>query len=143
MHSGCGRTWSSSTGRYGGGQIESCGASSSRNTGKPMDLCTHWAIGFGSNSRRRPNWRLTGTIRTKSRRSWTGTRAGWRRQRLVVHFDRLKPYHGRQQNAEMWGVEHKRRSTRRPTAPHEGGSGVADADCSNNCIGPDDKVEEG
>ncbi|KRY45000.1 Retrovirus-related Pol polyprotein from transposon [Trichinella britovi] len=33
---------------------------------------------------------------------------------VVVHFDRLKPYHDRQQIAESWEVGRKRRTTRRP-----------------------------
>ncbi|KRX29995.1 hypothetical protein T05_15580, partial [Trichinella murrelli] len=33
---------------------------------------------------------------------------------VVVHFDRLKPYHDRQQIAEAWEVGRKRRTTRRP-----------------------------
>ncbi|KRX12341.1 Retrovirus-related Pol polyprotein from transposon, partial [Trichinella nelsoni] len=33
---------------------------------------------------------------------------------VVVHFDRLKPYHDRQQIAETWEVGRKRRTTRRP-----------------------------
>ncbi|KRZ49273.1 hypothetical protein T02_217, partial [Trichinella nativa] len=41
-------------------------------------------------------------------------KVGGRREQLVVHFDRLKPYHGTREGEGAQGRRRERRKTRRP-----------------------------
>ncbi|KRZ64345.1 hypothetical protein T08_2675, partial [Trichinella sp. T8] len=80
-----------------------------------------------------------------------------RRQRLVVHFDRLKPYHGTREGDGAQGRERERRKTRRPAwlrdfiqtqevstgrALHEGESGAADTDRANEIFPAENEDED-
>ncbi|KRY54980.1 Retrovirus-related Pol polyprotein from transposon 17.6 [Trichinella britovi] len=80
-----------------------------------------------------------------------------RRRRLVVHFDRLNPYHAPSEREGAWGKQRDRRKTRRPAwlqdfiqtqevstgrALHEGESSAADMDRVNEISPADNKVEE-
>ncbi|KRZ82575.1 Retrovirus-related Pol polyprotein from transposon opus [Trichinella sp. T8] len=79
-----------------------------------------------------------------------------RRRRLVVHFDRLNPYHAPSEREGAWGKQRDRRKTRRPAwlqdfiqtqevstgrALHEGESSAADMDRVNE-ISPAENEEE-
>ncbi|KRY23938.1 Retrovirus-related Pol polyprotein from transposon 17.6 [Trichinella patagoniensis] len=72
---------------------------------------------------------------------------GGGREQMVVHFDRLKPYHGTHQGEGAQRRQRERRETRTQKvstgrALHEGESGVAHADRANNSISPENEAEE-
>ncbi|KRX51354.1 RNA-directed DNA polymerase -like protein [Trichinella sp. T9] len=84
-------------------------------------------------------------------------KVGGGKERLVVHFDRLKPYHSTSKGEGAQGRQRERRKTRRPAwlqdfiqtqevstgrALHEGESSAADMDRVNEISPADNKVEE-
>ncbi|KRX22547.1 Retrovirus-related Pol polyprotein from transposon, partial [Trichinella nelsoni] len=84
-------------------------------------------------------------------------KVGGGRERLVVHFDRLKPYHGTRKGDEAQGRQRERRKTRRPAwlrdfiqtqevstgrALHEGESGAADTDRANEIFPAENEDED-
>ncbi|KRZ69679.1 Transposon Ty3-G Gag-Pol polyprotein [Trichinella papuae] len=84
-------------------------------------------------------------------------KVGGGRERLVVHFDRLKPYHGTREGEGVQGRQRERRKTRRPAwlqdfvqtqevstgrALHEGESGAADMDRANEIFPAENEEEE-
>ncbi|KRY56548.1 hypothetical protein T03_7591, partial [Trichinella britovi] len=84
-------------------------------------------------------------------------KVGGGRERLVVHFDRLKPYHGTREGDGAQGRERERRKTRRPAwlrdfiqtqevstgrALHEGESGAADTDRANEIFPAENEDED-
>ncbi|KRY40494.1 hypothetical protein T01_5451 [Trichinella spiralis] len=82
---------------------------------------------------------------------------GGGREGLVVHFDRLKPYHDTSQGEGAQGRQRERRKTRRPAwledfvqtqkvstkrDRHEGESGAADTERANEIIPEENEEEE-
>ncbi|KRY06283.1 Retrovirus-related Pol polyprotein from transposon, partial [Trichinella patagoniensis] len=119
-------------------------ARSSGRTEKLTDLCMSQETRCGYKSRKRPNWERTG-MEMKGRR-----------RRLVVHFDRLKPYQATSEREGARGRQRERRKKRRPAwlqdfiqtqevstgrALHEGESSAADMDRVNE-ISPAENEEE-
>ncbi|KRY07743.1 hypothetical protein T12_6109 [Trichinella patagoniensis] len=84
-------------------------------------------------------------------------KVGGGRERMVVHFDRLKPYHGTREEDGAQGRQRERRKTRRPAwlrdfiqtqevstgrALHEGESGAADTDRANEIFPAENEDED-
>ncbi|KRY27744.1 hypothetical protein T01_14947 [Trichinella spiralis] len=82
---------------------------------------------------------------------------GGGRERLVVHFDRLEPYHGTSQGEGAQGRQRERRETRRPAwlqdfihdagvstgrAHNKGGSNVTARPTDDICSIPESTEEE-